>query len=82
MESFTEDEIEELEAHKEQIQESIQAIESLLQGSSVSYTAERTWLAQLKMAVSQDHDFMGGSSETLADTIEQLRNEADEEDAA
>ena len=36
------------------------------------------WMAQIKMALSDDHDYLGGASVTFADTIKEIRDEEDD----
>ncbi len=43
--------------------------------------AKGYWMAQIKMAVSDDHDYIGGASITFADTISELRYGEDGDDS-
>jgi ElaB/YqjD/DUF883 family membrane-anchored ribosome-binding protein len=52
---------------------------TLLRGTGMAKEqAEAYWLAQVETALSDDHDYLGGSTVTMADTIRELRGEDEE----
>jgi hypothetical protein len=53
---------------------------ALLRGTGmVKERAEAYWLAHVETALSDDHDYLGGSMVTMADTIQELRGEDDDD---
>ncbi|MGA4113921.1 hypothetical protein ACI2VH_16690 [Ralstonia nicotianae] len=77
------DVIEELTDIKEQMLELIENARGLLKTGgfrSALDRAEDYWLAQLTMAISDDHGYLGRSGCTLQDTIEEIESDEDEED--
>jgi hypothetical protein len=54
---------------------------TLLRGTGMAKErAEAYWLAHVETALSDDHDYLGGSMVTMVDTIQELRGEDDEDD--
>jgi hypothetical protein len=41
--------------------------------------AKSYWLAHAKMAITRQHEYLGGSMVTMEDTIEEIRNAEDDE---
>lgn len=63
----------ELEEIFEELGEILHRAEALVRGTTEEYRADAYWLAQMKIALSNDHQFLGGAGHTLRDTIDALR---------
>jgi hypothetical protein len=69
----------ELEQIQEQMLDLLHEAEGLLQGTNEYDSARSYWLAHITTAVSNDHDYLGGSMTTMQDTIDALREGGDED---
>ena len=72
----------ELEEIKEQIKESIQEAKNLLKqvgSSTIESRAKSYWIAQLLIALDNDHDYLGGAGCTMQDTIDEISEYIDDE---
>ncbi|MDO3514884.1 hypothetical protein Q3P06_23620 [Ralstonia pseudosolanacearum] len=77
--------VEELTEIKEQMLELIQSARGLLKAGGLRSALDRAedyWLAQLTMAISDDHGYLGRSGCTLQDTIEEIESDEEEDDNA
>jgi hypothetical protein len=63
---------------KEQLEETLDEIKEALKGTPEESRAKAYWVAHIRCALDNDHDYLGGSMETMADTIEALEERADE----
>ena len=70
----------ELEEIREQMEELIHQADSLLRGTDEYNAAKGYWIAHIMTALSNDHDYLGGSMETMQDTIDALREGGDPDD--
>ena len=79
---YSEDEgvVEELEYVQEQMIDLIDQASRLVSGTSEDGAAQAYWVAHIKTALSNDHEYMGGSMTTMQDTIDALRNGDDDEE--
>lgn len=70
---------------KDEMLELLNETRRLLQGTSEEDRARSYWWAHIRMAIDNDHGYLGGSMVTIQDTIEELENEVngnqDEEEA-
>lgn len=64
----------------EEMMELVHEAEALVRGTSEERAASGYWLAQLKMALDNNHGYLGSGSHTLQDTIEALEAEDEEHD--
>lgn len=71
-----------LEEIKEEMLELLDEADRLLSGAEgmVYDRAKAYWIPHIKMALTKEHDYLGGSMETLEDTIEELREPDAEEE--
>lgn len=74
------DRIEQLVDIYEQIKDLVYEAENLVRGTSEEDRARSYWVAQIKMALDNDHGYLGSGSHTLKDTIETLEAEGEEHD--
>ena len=79
---YSEDEnlAEELEEVQEQMLELLDQAERIVSGTNEYDSARGYWLAHIKTALSNDHDYLGGSMSTMQDTIDALREGDEDED--
>lgn len=78
----TQELIDELTEIQAEILDALERAENLLQGAGYHGALTRAksyWLAHAKMAITRQHEYLGGSMVTMEDTIEDLRNAGDEE---
>jgi len=63
-----------LEELKVQIREAVDQAKELLgdAGGMIGERARRTWIAHIEMALDHDHEWLGGSDQTMQDTLNEL----------
>lgn len=49
-------------------------------GGTIHHRAEAYWLAHITTALSNDHGYLGGSMQTLEDTIDEIEELANDDD--
>lgn len=69
-----------LEEKLDELKDLMREVRGLVQevGGITNERAEVYWLAHIRTALDNDHDYLGGSMTTMADTIEEIRENADE----
>lgn len=71
----------ELEEIKAQMLDLLQEAEGLLRGTGVILDRARSyWLAHIRTALDDDHDYLGGSMHTMQDSIDELMGDENEEE--
>ena len=70
----------ELEEIKEQIMDLIEQAKNLVQDTPEEKRAESYWLAHLEMALTKESRYLGSSMVTMECTINDLRQDADQEE--
>jgi len=70
-----------LEDVKEQILDALEQARMAIQAAAPDLwpAAEAYWWAHIRCALDNDHNFLGGSMQTLADTIEALADYEEED---
>ena len=68
----------ELADHLNEAEQLIREAATLRGEQLIFERAKGYWMAQIKMALSDDHDYLGGASVTFADTIKEIRDEEDD----
>ena len=58
---------------QEEMEELIWEVSDLVRGTCAEDRAESYWMAHIKMALSNNNGYLGGSMVTMADTIEELK---------
>ena len=61
----------------EQMKELIGQAENLIRGTGEESSCHHYWGAQIRMALDDDHSYLGGCSPTMADSINSLMDEDD-----
>jgi len=67
-----------LEAIRENIFMLLDCARNVLRGTSEQQRARSYWLAHIETALSTEHMYLGGSMVTMSDTIQTLREDADD----
>lgn len=69
--------IERLAEIKDEIAALVDEAQDLLRDTPEADRAESYWIAQIRCALDDDHDYLGGSMVTLQDSIDALASKAD-----
>jgi len=62
---------------KEEMLELLNSAREAVRGTSEASRAHAYWIAHIRMALDEDHEWLGGSMCTLQDSIDSLREELD-----
>jgi hypothetical protein len=76
---LSDEELDRLEELREEIQRAVGEVRDLLRGTSEDAHADAYWLAALECALGGEHGYLSRDA-NLAEAIERLRHEDDEEE--
>jgi hypothetical protein len=80
---FQQEDIDRLSEIKTEMQDLIHEALEIVRSSGNKFEYDRAkayWYAQIVMALSDDHDYLGGSMATMEGAIKNLQEDKDEED--
>lgn len=73
---------ESLDEIKEEFMDLISRAKEILRDTHEADIAHVTWLAEIRIALDADHDYLGGASRTMQETIDEFNQCADGLDEA